>query len=103
MRDTGADPNLRPCEQCDGMGTVAHGATCPNCKGEGFLPRTPKGPIFTIPEGTPASTCKGCGATFYWVQTRSGRAMPVDPDGLSHFATCPAAAKFRKPKKGGRT
>lgn len=73
-------------------------------------------------------TCKSCGAVFGWYRTKSGKAMPVDPDAVadgnvrlladgtaevmsdtermiwdgpkykSHFATCPGAASHRKPK-----
>jgi hypothetical protein len=61
--------------------------------------------------------CRSCGATVVWAKTRNGKSMPldqVDPntgnvrivDGVahvgmtghhvSHFATCPAADKWRK-------
>ena len=67
------------------------------------------------------TTCRACGAKIAFVQTRVGKAAPVNlpakkvfimkPDGMtsncepifevvegfeSHFATCPDAAKFRK-------
>lgn len=41
-------------------------------------------------------TCRSCGAPITWVKTESGKWMPLDPDGTSHFATCPDAAKWRK-------
>lgn len=50
---------------------------------------------FEIPEGTEPSRCKGCKALIYWIKTRADKNMPVDPDGTSHFATCPNANKFR--------
>lgn len=50
---------------------------------------------FVIPEGTRASACISCDATIYWVRTRAGKRMPLDADGTSHFATCPAAALHR--------
>ncbi len=43
--------------------------------------------------------CKGCGAKIYWIKTDNLRKMPIDPDGIPHFATCPNAAKFRVNKK----
>lgn len=57
--------------------------------------------------------CKGCGFQIVWVKTKAGKNMPCDPelvkvvteDGdvvtgrVSHFATCPNADDFRKPKK----
>jgi hypothetical protein len=69
--------------------------------------------------------CRGCGALVHWVRTVHGRYMPVDfgrADGgtirvsggtahvvgplygrrTSHFATCPAAAEFRRKKSGKR-
>lgn len=41
--------------------------------------------------------CKGCGREIWWVRQAGGRMMPEDNDGTTHFATCPAAEKFRKP------
>jgi len=52
-----------------------------------------------IPEGTPQSRCRECDKYFYWVRMPSGKLMPVDIDGISHFATCPAADEFRKKDK----
>jgi len=42
------------------------------------------------------SKCSGCRAKIYWIKTDNNKNMPIDPDGVSHFATCPAAVKFRK-------
>ena len=69
--------------------------------------------------------CRSCGAEIIWIKTPEGKSMPLDAkpekrwvenvaDGhgvdywgledtyVSHFATCPDAAKFRKPKDGGK-
>jgi hypothetical protein len=57
---------------------------------------------FLIPAGEPIRSCRSCGASIYWILTASGKRMPVDPDGTSHFATCPNAAHHRKPRLGGQ-
>jgi len=41
-------------------------------------------------------TCKGCGAAILWVTTKNGKAAPYDPDGETHWATCPNAKRFKK-------
>lgn len=41
--------------------------------------------------------CRGCGAPVTFTLTKTGKWMPVDPDRKSHFATCPAAPRNRKP------
>lgn len=68
--------------------------------------------MFTVPRGTQPSECraKECRATIYWIKTSAGKAMPVDCEveggqepnahedglGVSHFATCAAANRFRR-------
>ncbi len=58
--------------------------------------------------------CRSCGAPIIWMKTKRGKSMPVnaapslefgqvlpeyDPTKhVSHFATCPNAAKHRKAK-----
>lgn len=54
--------------------------------------------------------CRSCGAEIAWVKTEKGKSMPVDIDSwdgnriftpgkhISHFASCPNAAKHRKPR-----
>jgi len=69
------------------------------------------GHYFTVPPGTHPSQCRDCPRPIYWIETKTGAKMPVDCNadarswppsatdagsGLSHFATCPSAAKFRK-------
>ncbi len=67
------------------------------------------------------SKCRGCQAEIIWIETKSGRKMPLDAkaktvfikkwsmmDGVyywaadlgheSHFATCPQADQFRRSK-----
>ncbi len=59
---------------------------------------------FEIPDGAEPSQCRGCKSLIYWIKTTMGRNMPVDPDGTSHFATCPKADSFRHydPKRDPR-
>ena len=45
------------------------------------------------------SKCRGCDAAIWWVVHRNGKKAPYTADALNHFADCPAAAKFRKPKE----
>lgn len=58
---------------------------------------------------TKLSVCRGCGAGIVWLTTKTGKAMPVNSASVlptdttfdrarhvSHFATCPAANRFRK-------
>lgn len=54
---------------------------------------------FEIPQGTPVVKCRACGAPIQFIETAAGKRMPVDRDGTSHFATCPGADEFRKPRK----
>lgn len=58
---------------------------------------------FTIPEGWQVSdlgACRSCGERIAWCITPAGKRAPVDPDGTSHFATCPQADRWRR-KRGG--
>lgn len=43
-----------------------------------------------------ASPCRGCGRLIHWWITPRDRRGPYDADGTSHFATCPAADKFKR-------
>ena len=52
--------------------------------------------IYDIPDGTRLSHCSGCGRGIYWVFTKNGKRMPVDPDGQPHWATCPKAKEFKR-------
>jgi len=40
--------------------------------------------------------CRGCGATIWWIKTRTGTAAPYTVAGVSHFADCPKSAEFRR-------
>ena len=42
--------------------------------------------------------CKGCGRDIYWVMHNNARKAPYTADGLNHFANCPKADDFRRPK-----
>jgi hypothetical protein len=45
------------------------------------------------------ATCRGCGAAVYWVRTENKKNMMVNTDGVPHWATCPKAKEFRKPRQ----
>ncbi len=57
--------------------------------------------LFTC-DVTGEGLCRSCGAEILWVQTPNGKKMPVDPSEdeqarhVSHFATCPDHAKWRR-------
>jgi hypothetical protein len=53
---------------------------------------------FSIHANAPLQSCRSCSASIYWIVTGNNRKMPVDPSGVSHFATCPNAAEHRKPR-----
>lgn len=55
---------------------------------------------FEIPPNVGPSQCKSCSAVIYWVKPDGYRttAHPVNPDGYSHFSTCPNADEWRKQK-----
>lgn len=47
--------------------------------------------------------CRGCGRVVLFVVTRNGAESPHDHGtGVSHFATCPEAWRFRKPARDRR-
>jgi hypothetical protein len=68
--------------------------------------------VIEVPAGTQPGECRStnCRATIYWVLTGNGKRMPVDCDvpggaeptaresgqGVSHFATCADANRFRR-------
>ena len=39
--------------------------------------------------------CKGCGVGVFWIRHRNGKLGIYNPDGISHYATCPKAEQFR--------
>lgn len=47
-------------------------------------------------EGSHPLACRSCGARVLFVTTAKGKTMPIDPNGDSHFATCPQAATWRR-------
>lgn len=58
---------------------------------------TPPGPGYVFAS---LSTCRSsaCGARIAWFRTPAGKTAPYDLDGVSHFATCVAAERFRRPR-----
>lgn len=63
-------------------------------------PRLESAPAgWTVPEGWTADNlgyCRSCQAKVLWCYTPAGRKNPVNPDGTSHFATCPDAPSWRR-------
>lgn len=53
-----------------------------------------------LPDGTVGDDgiCRGCQAEIVWIMTKNGKSAPMNPDGTSHFGTCPAHDRFRKKK-----
>ena len=50
--------------------------------------------------GNEVSQCKSCGELINWIKTSNGKFTPVNlVDGLTHWATCPDAKKFKKVQK----
>jgi hypothetical protein len=39
--------------------------------------------------------CKACGQPIRWIKTQSGKSTPIDPDGMTHWATCTDAERFK--------
>lgn len=60
----------------------------------GPTPETPKAP----PVGDPG-VCRSCGAAIVWTITKAGKRSPVDPDGTTHFATCPQGKEWSRKGK----
>lgn len=54
---------------------------------------------FEIPDTADRGACRSCGEAIGWVLTKSGKKMPVEiATKESHFARCPAAERWRKPR-----
>lgn len=73
---------------------------------------------FPVPAGTPVRQCKRCPQWIALMPTKAGKTMPIDMqvptsltltaagelvttlrfNGESHFATCPHADEFRRPR-----
>lgn len=64
---------------------------------QGTLWRAPLSRDYHYPLGEGIAHCRSCDAEVKWaVHLMSNRRMPVDRTGISHFATCPEAASWRK-------
>jgi hypothetical protein len=57
---------------------------------------------WTIPEGYnnagEVTKCRSCKAEIRWTVSKRGKFAPLNRDGTSHFANCPQAATWRKPR-----
>lgn len=52
--------------------------------------------IFPIPVSADVARCASCKAEVRWIYTAKGKRMPADPNGISHFLSCPGASTHRK-------
>jgi len=50
-----------------------------------------------LPDGTvgDAGACRSCSAPIVWIITAKGKRAPMNPDGTSHWSSCPDAAAWR--------
>lgn len=56
-------------------------------------------PSWAIYLGDMPTTCRSCSAVVLWIESKAkAKRAPINPDGTSHFATCPDAEKWRKAK-----
>lgn len=46
----------------------------------------------------PLGKCRACNERVFWFTMNSGAKNPIQADGLSHFATCTDAKRFRRGK-----
>ena len=70
-----------------------------------FTHVTEQGTSFEIPErwapDPKQSACRSCESPIVWCKTPAGKRAPVNPDGTSHFSTCPQADRWRRGKSEG--
>jgi len=73
-----------------------HRGRCP------FEHVTAEGDLFLVPDGyvpdEHSARCRSCEALIVWVVTPRGKRAPMDPDGHSHFVSCPQRDQWRKPR-----
>lgn len=70
-----------------------------SCEAFTLAPADPEPEPFTVPEGwvfLGLGSCRSCGQAIAWALTRNDKRAPVNRDGSSHFATCPAADSWRR-------
>lgn len=56
---------------------------------------------WTLPDGYTfdnLAECSTCQAPIAWAWTPKGNRIPMNADGVTHFATCPNAADHRRPR-----
>jgi hypothetical protein len=69
----------------------------PAVSADDLLPQGWNAPAgYTLELRDPPARCRSCRAEIAWSITPAGRRMPLDRDGVSHFATCPYAAEHRR-------
>lgn len=63
---------------------------------------TLKGGSVVLVDWGAEAKCRSCGRQIWWAKTKNDKNMPINACGAefeSHFASCPAANKFRKEAK----
>ena len=54
-----------------------------------------------VTEQHESATCRNCGRSIFWMKSRRGKNVPVDPDGFAHFDTCPGTMTVDSGSDGG--
>ena len=63
----------------------------------GALIKAIKGGRIRLPDGSDHGECRNCNDPIYWLKSsKSGKWLPVDPSGESHFVTCPGRDQFTR-------
>lgn len=61
---------------------------------------TEEGDSFSVPEGwlpdEHSARCRSCHALILWCRTPNQKRAPLNPDGTSHFSSCPQAEQWRR-------
>lgn len=61
--------------------------------------RLKKNTLFLLRQLGEPGRCRSCSAQVFWIKVRTGKLMPMDQDGASHFSTCPEASEWRRARE----
>lgn len=82
------------CTVCGQPGTLRFTVDPERVEAPAWAPPAAAG--YAYDSGEP-SACRSCCTTIRWaIHETTSKRMPVNPDGTSHFATCPQADAWRK-------